>query len=193
MQGTAVNMIDLVIPLTPPSANHYKVPTRRELADGRRFFKYTPETKAWFDAIALFVRHRQMAGEEHAVWYKVYRGRGERGDISSPRTHQLRRRTHPLHRLHHPCPARPPQVQGHHLQRRVRHQAEEQHSRPPGLTRVPVLSQALHARGPRRLLALSQTRRQAPGPSLPAGVRGVAARPRRVPWRGCGESRRRFR
>lgn len=81
--NTELNAVDLTIPLIPPSANHYKIPTRRELADGRRIFTYTPETRAWFDAVAVFTRGRTVAGEEHAVYYRVYLGYRQRGDIDN--------------------------------------------------------------------------------------------------------------
>lgn len=75
--------VNFTIQLTPPSANHYKVPTRRELDDGRRIFTYTPETKAWFDAVAYAVRGKTIAGDRLCVEFCVYRGKGERGDLDN--------------------------------------------------------------------------------------------------------------
>lgn len=75
--------VNIVIPLTPPSANHYKIPTRREQEDGRRIYKYTPEAKAWFKAFKIFAKNQTISGSQHRVEFCVYRGKGERGDIDN--------------------------------------------------------------------------------------------------------------
>jgi len=75
--------VKITIPLVPPSANHYKIPTRRETPDGRRIFVLTPETKAWFGAVATFARGATMRGDRHCVEFCVYRGKGDRGDLDN--------------------------------------------------------------------------------------------------------------
>ena len=75
--------VNIEIPLIPPSGNHYKIPTSRLRNDGRRIFKLTPETKAWFDAIAIFAQGKTIGGDRHRVEFCVYLGKGQRGDIDN--------------------------------------------------------------------------------------------------------------
>jgi Holliday junction resolvase RusA-like endonuclease len=75
--------VNIEIPLTPPSANHYKIPTNRFQPDGRRIFKLAPEAKAWYDAVATFARGQSIAGDRLRVEFCVYLGKGERGDVDN--------------------------------------------------------------------------------------------------------------
>jgi Holliday junction resolvase RusA-like endonuclease len=80
-----VNLLTLktfafTVPLAPPSGNHYKKPSRR---GGFLSFYHTPEAKAWFDAVALVAYGMEVFGTEHAVEYRVYRGKGSRGDLDN--------------------------------------------------------------------------------------------------------------
>lgn len=75
--------IRIEVPLTPPSANHYKIPTARIHRDGRRIFQLTPEAKAWYAAIAVLARGKVAKGDRHRVEFAVYRGKGERGDLDN--------------------------------------------------------------------------------------------------------------
>lgn len=69
----------LTIPLEPPSANHYKKP--RHFA-GCLSFYHTPLAKDWFRAVALLARGEFIEGEV-SVEYRVYRGKGSKGDVDN--------------------------------------------------------------------------------------------------------------
>ncbi len=75
-----LSTIVFTVPLEPPSGNHYKKPSR---LGGFLSFYHTPEAKAWFDAVALVAYGMEVVGKEHAVEYRVYRGKGSRGDVDN--------------------------------------------------------------------------------------------------------------
>ena len=83
MAGVDVNSILFDVPLTPPSANHYKVPTSRFTSDGRRIHKISDEAKAWFDALAIMAKGRELTGKTFCVEFCVYRAKGEKGDLDN--------------------------------------------------------------------------------------------------------------
>jgi len=69
--------MSLIIPgLTPPSVNHYK-------ARGKSGHWYvTDRAQSFKDAVAIFVRGRQVGGSksEYALAVTVYFGKGQKGD-----------------------------------------------------------------------------------------------------------------
>lgn len=79
--------------LTPPSGNHYKKPCKYTGKDGGRHlgFKLTKETKAYYDAVALFAQGRTAIPETDAerrkvryeVMIDVYLGHRQRGDADN--------------------------------------------------------------------------------------------------------------
>lgn len=82
--------ITLVVDWIPPSVNHYKEPSSKKLADGRRVksFKLTPEAKAFCEMVAILARGRSITPEtkkerddiRYALYATVYLGKGQRGD-----------------------------------------------------------------------------------------------------------------
>lgn len=70
--------LDIVVPLVPPSVNHYKMP----LPGGRRGCYVTPEAKQFKAAVAALSR-----GSVRADWYEVtvtiYFGKDQRGDADN--------------------------------------------------------------------------------------------------------------
>lgn len=70
--------MELTIPLTPPSGNHYKVPVWNQ-----RCFYVTPEAKAFKDAIAIFARGDFVGGHYFSLDVTIYLGKGERGDADN--------------------------------------------------------------------------------------------------------------
>jgi Holliday junction resolvase RusA-like endonuclease len=82
--------IAFTVPLVAPSGNHYKKPTKYVGRDGSLHlgFKLTKETKAYYEAVAIFARGRTLApatdAERRKVRYEVqldiYFGPKMRGD-----------------------------------------------------------------------------------------------------------------
>ena len=82
--------VRLVIPLEPPSGNHYKK-VRHIEGHGLGWY-HTKEAKAWFEAVkAIFPasamliteNHFIHCGLQHEVEYTVYQGHGSRGDVDN--------------------------------------------------------------------------------------------------------------
>lgn len=79
--------------LIPPSGNHYKSPVKYIGHDGglRAGFKTTKETKAYYDAVAIFAQGRTVTPEASAdkknvrygVRIDVYLGERQRGDFDN--------------------------------------------------------------------------------------------------------------
>lgn len=78
--------IFLVIPLEPPSVNHYKnrIPGKYQ-PDGRQVFTISKEARAFLDAIAIFARGQQIdhKHKHYRVEYCVFQGKGSKGDIDN--------------------------------------------------------------------------------------------------------------
>jgi len=68
--------LTLVVPLEPPSGNHYVRHCR-----GRHF--KTREALAWYAAVAACAGGARVGGKGHAVEYTVYQGKGSRGDVDN--------------------------------------------------------------------------------------------------------------
>lgn len=67
----------LVIPLTPPSVNHYKQRAR----NGHWYV--TGEATAFKEAVCIIAQGRYMAGKRYQVDAKIYLGKGQRGDCDN--------------------------------------------------------------------------------------------------------------
>jgi hypothetical protein len=65
--------VSFTVPLIPPSGNHYKKPCKYIGRDGflHLGFKLTKETKAYYDAVAIFARGRTVAPYTDAERRKV--------------------------------------------------------------------------------------------------------------------------
>ena len=70
----------LIIPMEPPSGNHYK--SFRVIGKHASWY-LTPAAKAWHQAVAVFGRGQVVAGSAHHVTYTVYQGAGSRGDVDN--------------------------------------------------------------------------------------------------------------
>lgn len=66
--------LSFIVPLVPPSVNHYKVRTRR----GVTFV--TKEAKAFKWAVSAFAQGRSVTAKKYALDVIVYLGKGKRGD-----------------------------------------------------------------------------------------------------------------
>jgi len=71
------NSAFIVVPLTPPSVNHYKMRTRK----GVTFV--SKEAKAFKDAVAIFARGQVVKGERYWVAIDVFLGKGQKGDLDN--------------------------------------------------------------------------------------------------------------
>jgi crossover junction endodeoxyribonuclease RusA len=69
--------VKLIIPLTPPSTNHYVKHTR----NGRHYV--TKEAAAFKNAVALFARGELVEGKQFSVSSRIYLGKGERLDADN--------------------------------------------------------------------------------------------------------------
>lgn len=69
--------MNVVIPLTPPSGNHYAKHTR----SGRHYV--TREALKFKEAVAIFVRGRSVPGKYFCMEVRIYLGKGERVDIDN--------------------------------------------------------------------------------------------------------------
>lgn len=75
--------VEMTIPFTPPSVNHYKKPR----AGGRGFY-VTKEGLAFKSAVCLLAKGRTLSPisksdrtkVRYGIWVKVFLGKGERGD-----------------------------------------------------------------------------------------------------------------
>lgn len=69
-----MSQLNIVIPLVPPSVNHYKVRTRK----GVTFV--TAEAKAFKTAVAVFAGGRSLISKEYELDVTVYFGKRGKGD-----------------------------------------------------------------------------------------------------------------
>jgi len=72
-----VSEVFILIPLEPPTVNHYVKHTRT----GRHY--KTKEAEAWLAAVCAIARGEHVAGKSHEVSYTVYQGYGSRGDVDN--------------------------------------------------------------------------------------------------------------
>lgn len=68
---------EFVVPLVPPTVNHYVKHTR----SGRHYI--TPAATAFKEAVALCSRGQQVEGSEYEVTIGIILGKGVRGDIDN--------------------------------------------------------------------------------------------------------------
>ena len=71
------DILDFVVPLVPPSVNHYAKHTRT----GRHYV--TGEAEAFKQAVAVYSRGRGIVGKSFAVKLVVVLGKGDRGDVDN--------------------------------------------------------------------------------------------------------------
>lgn len=69
-----------VVPLIPPSGNHYKKPVRRGKFLG---WYLTPEAKAFKEAVYVCAARRQVRAAFYEVEIHVHPGKGKRGDLDN--------------------------------------------------------------------------------------------------------------
>lgn len=69
MDGLAI-----IVPLVPPSVNHYVKHTRA----GRHYV--TAEGRAYKEAVALFARGQSLRAKRYELEAAIYLGHGQRGD-----------------------------------------------------------------------------------------------------------------
>lgn len=69
--------MNVVIPLTPPSGNHYVKHAR----NGRHYV--TREALKFKEAVAVFVKGRSVPGKYFCMEVRIYLGKGERGDADN--------------------------------------------------------------------------------------------------------------
>lgn len=70
----------MMVPLEPPSGNHYKKP--RVFVGGISWY-HTRPAKDWFAAVARVSSNMTVEGKAHEVEYTVYQGHGSRGDVDN--------------------------------------------------------------------------------------------------------------
>lgn len=89
VNGEILDRVQLVIPLVPPSVNHYKRPTKIFTSDGPvSSYKLTDEARAFTDAVCIFARGQTIAPNgkrerdsvRYALTATVYLGPGQRLD-----------------------------------------------------------------------------------------------------------------
>ena len=88
-----MQVVNLTIPLVPPSGNHYKRPCKYIGRDGSLHlgFKLTKGTKAYYDAVAILARGETVVPQtdaerrtvRYAVEVDVYLGERQRGDADN--------------------------------------------------------------------------------------------------------------
>ena len=80
---TSQDRVSLVVPLTPPSVNHYKEPALRKNRFGiHKTFVLTTEAKAFLEAVAIFARGETLVPEDlsqrkmvrYGLFVTVYQG-----------------------------------------------------------------------------------------------------------------------
>lgn len=77
MHQSTVDTAQIVIPLIPPSVNHYKLRTRK----GVTFV--SAEAKAFKAAVGLFARGARVRAGEYEVRLGIYLGKGNKGDVDN--------------------------------------------------------------------------------------------------------------
>jgi len=77
-------MIKLVIPLTPPTVNHY-MKHRAATVKGKTLVMAYPskDAKAWWKAVDNFTGGASLEAEAYEIAYVVYQGKNERGDVDN--------------------------------------------------------------------------------------------------------------
>jgi Holliday junction resolvase RusA-like endonuclease len=83
VEGEAVKpepYVWIVVPLVPPSGNHYKKPVRRGEYLG---FYLTKEAKAFKEAVWVESARRRVEGKLYSVEATIYQGKGDRGDVDN--------------------------------------------------------------------------------------------------------------
>jgi Holliday junction resolvase RusA-like endonuclease len=71
------NEVFIVIPLVPPSVNHYKMRTRRGVT-----FVYSSAAR-FKEAVAIFSKGQRVTGAAYEVRVVVYLGKGQRSDLDN--------------------------------------------------------------------------------------------------------------
>ena len=77
-------MLKIIVPLTPPSQNHYMC-YRVVPMNGKHQVAAYPakEAKAWWAAVANCSDGKMLEAVKYEVAYVVYQGSGERGDVDN--------------------------------------------------------------------------------------------------------------
>lgn len=77
-------MLKVIIPLTPPSVNHY-MKHRVMMVNGKSTVSSYPsaEAKAWWQAVAICFSGRSFTAKDFEIAYVVYQGSKERGDVDN--------------------------------------------------------------------------------------------------------------
>jgi Holliday junction resolvase RusA-like endonuclease len=76
----ALTFAKIVIPLIPVSVNHY---WDFKIVRGRIFVQVSKDAKAFMDALAIFSRGQKVVAKEYVLTFRVYLGKGDRGDIAN--------------------------------------------------------------------------------------------------------------
>lgn len=76
--------LKIVVPLTPPSVNHY-MKYRVAAMKGRATVVSYPsrEAKEWWKAVAIAARGSAVDAKGYEISYVVYQGNNERGDVDN--------------------------------------------------------------------------------------------------------------
>lgn len=76
--------LKIVVPLTPPSVNHY-MSERVAMVKGKPMIMKYPskEAKAWWAAVAAYSGGRVFVAKDFEIAYVVYQGAKERGDADN--------------------------------------------------------------------------------------------------------------
>ena len=73
-------MVKIVIPMEPPSANHYM----KYRVMGNIVSHYpSAEAKAWWHAVRIYADGQVCDAEHYEVAYVVYQGKGSKGDVDN--------------------------------------------------------------------------------------------------------------
>lgn len=72
-----MNEIRIVVPLEPPTVNHYVRHTR----GGRHYI--TADAKAFLQAMHIFSRGQSVTAKFYRVRFTVFQGKGSRGDVDN--------------------------------------------------------------------------------------------------------------
>lgn len=72
-----MKQVRIVVPLEPPTVNHYVKHTRA----GRHYI--TESAKAFLEAVYIFSRGSQALGKSYSVEFTVYQGKGSKGDVDN--------------------------------------------------------------------------------------------------------------
>lgn len=77
-------MLKIVVPMEPPSANHY-MKYRVMQSGGKSIVSAYPSAvaKAWWHAVRIYADGQTVEAEQYEVAYVVYQGKGSRGDVDN--------------------------------------------------------------------------------------------------------------